>query len=464
MYKSKWCHSAGVTLMEIIIVLAIMGIVATSAFSIIQFGNKMIRLSQNEYEFQFSTRNVLENTSKTIRYSSALFAVPKSSFREDNLSKGWDYIGLTEVVITPAQGATPAVVGNAVIKYQYDVTTNKHIPITLMPAQKGVTYRFVFNKINPQDEDSLLQFTIKSYKEGSVDAFGQPTPELVITSEVEAKNALQVIDLGTALDPSVAIAFRIDDRSQNVVGHVAMVLDKSGSMADNLAGGSNGTKRITILKNEATTLINSFAKEDNIDIQLVPFATSANNPNAFYNSKSQTSDLLTIINNLNALGGTNTGDGLRRAYRGLAAHNASVGAGVKASNYIIILVDGVTTFGSVISNANRTFVTDNSNVNENRINNGGQIIGVGNNLDADGTAYVNTIGAMIKTNNFARVYVIGFSSIASELRSVNDIATACGATTDHVYTAGSATALTEVFESIRQDIVNDLWYLQGPDL
>lgn len=470
MKKIDFKKNIGLTLIEIMIAMAIMSLVAVMAFSIMRFADKMVKISKDEYEFQFSTRSVLESTSKTIRYSSALFTIPQSSFRPDNLSEGWDYIGLNEVEIKPANGSDPAVMGYEVVKYHFDetATPNKHIKSVLMPAQDGVRYEFVFNKINPQDVDSLLQFSIKRYQDGSVDSFGNPVPNLVIVSEVEARNALQVIDLSSPLDPGVAVAFRLEDRSKNVVGHVAMVLDKSGSMGWNVSGSNKNPnptdQRITILKSKASALINTFAQEDNIDIQLVPFSTSANNPNAFYNAKSQTSELLTKITNLSANGGTNTGDGLRRAYHGLVVHNASVGPGVKISNYLIILVDGVTTYGSVVSNGNHTFITDASNINENRIAAGGQVIGNGSTLDADGTNYVNTIGALIKNNSFARVYVIGFSSNAADRQSVNDIALACGATSDHVYKAESDTALAEVFESIRQDIVNDLWYLQGPDL
>lgn len=93
--------------------------------------------------------------------------------------------------------------------------------------------------------------------------------------------------------------------------------------------------------------------EDNIDIKLVPFNTSANSSDdavyAFRNAKIYTSALLTAVNNLSPGGGTNTGDGLRRAYWALYNHNHEVGAGVRASNYLIVLVDGVTTFGSVIT-------------------------------------------------------------------------------------------------------------------
>ncbi len=465
---SKYDNS-GVTLVELIIAMALVSIIITLSFSVINFGNKVLDMSVDEFDFQFSTRMVLDSTSKIVRYSTALFTIPRSSFRPDNLSSGWDYIGIREVTLTPAQGGNPAVLGNEIVKYQYDNVTDTHLSSVILPAQDDTLYQFVFKKTNPQDEDSLLQFTIQSYPKGSVDPYGIPRAQLDITSEVEAQNALQVIDLGSNLDPAVAIAFRLQDRKKNVVGHVALVLDTSGSMSSNLSGGSNGSSRISILRDEAKTLINAFAQEDNIDISLVPFATSANNPGPFLNAKGETASLITTINGLTAIGGTNTGDGLRRAFKGLQGHNATLATGVNASNYVIVLVDGVTTFASVVSNANRAYVTGVMDVNEGFLDrspkdNNGQIAGNGSSLDTKGTAYVNTIGDMLRTNNFAKVYVIGFSSISSELNSVNDIATACGAPSERVFRAGSADALTQVFESIRQDIVNDLWYLQGPDL
>ena len=256
-----------------------------------------------------------------------------------------------------------------------------------------------------------------------------------------------------------------------------MVLDTSGSMADNLSGGHSGQSRISILKDEAKTLINSFAKEDNIDIGLAPFATSANNPFAFQNAKTNTSALISNINSLSAVGGTNTGDGLRRAYWLLYDHNHDVGVGVRASNYVIILVDGVTTFASVEvvddghGHSHRIDITDDREVNDsgyldrNDPNNpASNIAGNGSDLDSQGTKYVDTIGAMLQNGSFARAYVIGFSSVSSELRSVNDIASACGAPSERVFTAGSSDDLNEVFKEIREDIVNDLWYLQGPQL
>lgn len=458
-------HNAGMTLIEVIVAVALLGLVVTGAYSIINFARLYLQKSQTEYQFQFATRYTLQKTSDVIRYSTAVFTIPESSFAADNLDSGWDYIGIVD---------TPD--GEEIVKYTYDSTTDAHFASVLVSAQPDVGYEFVFTKVNPSDEDSLLRFSIRSYPAGSVDAHGDAVAAVTVTSEVNAQNSLQIIDLSTPpYDPAVAIAFRAEERIQSVVGHVAMVLDTSGSMEQGMDGITGHTpRRIDVLKTQATTLINNFATEDNIDIKLVPFNTSANSSDnavyAFRNAKTNTSALLNAVNNLSPGGGTNTGDGLRRAYWALYNHNHEVSAGVRASNYLIVLVDGVTTFGTVNSHTDRAFVTGDGVVNEGYLDRSpydrtnGQIAGNGSNLDTTwGTPYVNTIGAN-EINGFAKVYVIGFSAVTSDLNSVNNIAAACGALPENVYTASSSTALGDVFDAVRQDIVNDLWYLQGPHL
>jgi type II secretory pathway pseudopilin PulG len=457
-------------LIELIVVLALLGLIATTASVMLWFSADVVKASKKEYQFQFSTRMLMQETSSIVRYASAVFTIPTSSFSADNLADGWDYIGILPVVITPEQNGNAAVNGNEVVQFKYNTSTGTHTPVVLLEAQAGVDYEFVFDRVDPQSSDTLLQFTVQSIPNGSVDEFGLPKPQLTIISEVDARNSLQVVDLSTPIDPAIAIAFRRQDRSVSVVGQVAMVLDNSGSMADNLAGNTGTPSRISILKTETQTIVNAFAQESNVDISLIPFATSANNPYPFYNAHDSLSTLTGIINNFTAIGGTNTGDGLRRAYWNLKTHAAEIPSNVTVKSYVIVLVDGVTTFASVISNSNRNFVVDNRNVNEGYLDrsgensSSGQIAGNGSTLDAKGTGYVNLIGAMLDSNSFSKVYVIGFSSIHSELDSVNDIAAACGAPSDQVFRADSQTALDIVLDTIRQDIVNDLWFLQGPPL
>lgn len=456
--------NTGMTLVEIIVATALLGLVVLGSYAIVNFARLYLDKSQTEYEFQFSTRYALQKTSDVIRYSTAVFTIPESSFSADNLDTGWDYIGIVDTAD-----------GEEIVKYTYDSVSDSHIESVLVPAQQDVRYEFVFTKVNPSDEDSLLEFSIKSYPAGSVDEHGESAAAVTITSEVNAQNSLQIIDLSSPpYDPAVAIAFRSEERVKSVVGHVAMVLDTSGSMAWGLDGNTTPSptdSRIYALRTQAAALITKFATEDNIDVKLVPFNTSANDSDnsayVFRNAKTGQAALLTAVSGLTADGGTNTGDGLRRAYWALYNHNQEVGTGVRASNYLIILVDGVTTFASVKSNTDRSYVTQDGAVNEGYLDTSpkdtvnGQIAGNGANLDAKGTAYVNLVGTDY-IQGFARVYVIGFSAKTSELNSVNDIAAACGS--DNVYRADSATALGTVFSAIEEDIVNDLWYLQGPKL
>ncbi len=460
----------GFTLIEVVLSMGLLFLIIIMSGSIMMLGKTILDKAQKEYEFQFSTRMTLHETGDIVRYSTAVFTIPKSSFRPNNLDSGWDYIGLREVVISPAEESNPAVIGSEIVKYTYNKDTNTHIAQVLLTADPNIRYEFVFTKVNPHNEDSLLQFAILSYSSGAVDEFGKPKATLTVTSEVASQNSLQIIDNGTPLDPAVAIAFSSQTRSKNVVGHIAMVLDTSGSMARDMNGSSGSPTRISILKSRAIALIDGFAMEDNIDISLVPFATSANNPYPFYNSKTHAQSLRNTVSGLNAIGGTNTGDGLRRAYHKLVIHNAEVGEHIRSSNYVIVLVDGVTTFASVISDSNRDFVRGDGNVNEGYLdrwgeyNANGQIAGNGAALDAVGTRYVEEMGNLLSNNSFSKVYVIGFSSIQTELASVNDIAAACNTPSSRIFWANSADSLTQVFEEIRQDIVNDLWYLQGPKL
>lgn len=456
MKNVKYSNNKGFTLIELIIAMALLGLIVLGSFSMLNFGNRVHRMTVDEYQLQSSVRMAMEKTNKIIRYSTALFAIPETSFKETNLSSGWNYIGVSDDK-------------KEIVNYQWDNTLSRHVKEVIVPTQANVIYNLRFEKTNPQEKDNLLKFFI----EVSVD--GSSFKKMDIGSELETLNTLQIISYGSAANPATAIAYKGEERPDSVVGHIAMVLDNSGSMANNMAGSDSGatnTRRIAILKTEAKNIIDEFAKESNIDISLVPFSTSANNPKPFRNASINTADLKTDVDNLNALGGTNTGDGIRRAYKGLQSHNATLSSGVTASNYVIILVDGVTTFASVAPTTAFTYITDGNNIldasseyrNRSPYKATGQIAGNGSSIDASGEAYVNLMGGMIKNNNFAKVYVIGFSSNSNDLLSVNDIAAACGATSDRVFSANDATKLNQVFETIRQEIVNDLWYLQGPKL
>ena len=457
MKKNNLKTNHGFTLVEMIVAISLLSLVLLIVSSLILTSNKMMAISEKEYDYQSAVRAASQSTSVSIRYSTAVFTVPQSRFNPDNLDEDWDYIGIVDTDD-----------GQEIVKYVYNSDTHVHDATVLVPAQADVAYQFAFNKNNPSDEDNLLEFTIKTIPEGSVDEYGRAKATLTITSEVSALNSLQVIDFSTEYDPAGAIAFKPDDRTRTVVGHVAMVLDTSGSMAEDMEGHEyyvyEVNRRITILKNKATALINTFAQESNIDVALIPFATSANttsyHTHEFLNAKTETADLLDEIDDLDANGGTNTGDGLRRAYYALVDHNAEAGAsGYTPSNYLIVLVDGETTYYSVKNIwPYNSFMTDDGNINTSN-----QVRGSGSHYDSTGGAYVIQMGALFKNTSFAKVYVIGFSAEPADLVHISELCDACSTDTEY-YQADSAEALEDVFSEIEGAIVEDLWYLQGPDL
>ena len=447
------CRSTpGFTLVELIIGMALMLIVIAGGFSMLLFGQRVFASSAKEFDLQAQTRLAMEKTNQIVRYSTALFTIPQSSFREGNLDTQWDYIGIQPVVLHPANGANPAVMGTELVSFRYNATSGGHDKTVIIPANEEYTVKLVFDKVSAATEDNLLQYSIEMFRNGQIDAYGRPASTIVMQSELESLNALQIIDQGSAADPAVALAFRTDARPSHIVGHVAMVLDTSGSMDWDMNGNRNVAdedKRNSILKSEASKLIEGLSTQSNVEVSLVPFSTNANNPKSFLNAKTDRSELLDQIDDLGAVGGTNTGDGIRRAYWQLYNAASSEPAGYTVSNYCIILVDGQTTYASWKSGA--YFVND-GNITDSNL--------VGDGSSPYGTAYEAEIGKKIK--GYATTYVIAFSNVAADRTNLDAIATACGAKSK--FTAGNAADLNNALEAIRQDIVNSLWVIKGPKL
>ncbi len=462
-------ENRGVTLIELIISMALLGIVLTTSFSMFSFGNTVHRMSISEYDVQAATRLVSEHTNRIARFSTAVFTIPESIFRENNLTNGWSYVGvLNGEVVVYEYGLIAGVVG--------------HHKKVLAAAHPNIDYKIAFKKANEDHEEKIVSFSIQGFiknKPIELDTYGNPIGHINILSQVEALNSLQVIHKGVPGNPAVALAYRTDNRDGAVievnrpVAQVAMVLDTSGSMNWQMNGNTtnnNALRRITIMKAAAQDLITKFAaSEYPVDISLVPFSTHANGPRAFKNAQTQTADLSSDIIALVADGGTNTGDGIRRAYHQILDNSSNPNYDGKIiSNYIIILVDGVTTFatrtGKTTSFPYRTDNLDIPSPFHSYSHNDSHIHGSGSSLDAQGTAYVNTIGNLVKNNSDAniKVFVIGFSSKTSDLASVDDIVSATGARPK--FLAGNYEELGLAFGEIQKSILNELWYIDGPDL
>lgn len=477
MYKKN----KGITLIELLITLGFMSVILITSFSVLKFTTFAFEIGKDEYDLQSSVRIANEKINSLTRYSTAVFTIPESSFKKDNLTNGWSYFGVVN-------NGKP---GSYIVNYVYNESTKDHDEIIIMAAKTDLVYKVVFDKKNPHDIDNLIEYTIDAYSSKKLDSYGNPINKISITSEVEGLNSLQLIDNGTVLDKAIAIAYIAEERTTTVapyIGHVAMVLDVSGSM--------KGSK-LEELKNEGIKLINIFSAKDNVKISLVPFATKAyyNMPeirtmsatddavelksyfenkykyvgkhNGYYykdkngifqkmNRKKGSYELISS-NGLTALGGTNTGDGIRRAYYKLKKYEDN-NTDKKISNYLIILVDGETTYGS---KKNFNYFLDEGDIDDNS----GYICGTGSHKTVEVTDYVKKIGNLItndknaKGNQSTKVYVISFGA---GIEAVENIKNSCGS--DNVYVTGEDTGLEDAFAEIQDDIITNISILNGPSL
>ena len=311
-------------LMELILVIGLISVVIATAFNMFKFGNTAQTMAITEYDIQSQMRVAAQKINTTVRYSSALFALPEIT--DPSSLKGWSYITMDNI---DENGY-----GDEIVNYVYDKNSNeprwkKQI---IVKGKEGIRYKLEFSKDYPISEDGdklkedkLIKFYI-SVKDIKADV------ERDISSEVEAFNSLQIVDRGRTLGKkSRILCYRTDERPLAAEAAVSMVLDRSGSMGDNLDGGDPDATNLQnrILKAKANKMIDSFSEKSNISMNIVPFSTSANNPKTykndgsdgeaytanaydkFLNVSAHSNKVKDDIKNIKPKGGTNTGDGIR---------------------------------------------------------------------------------------------------------------------------------------------------------
>jgi len=488
----------GITLVELVVVIALFGIIVAISANMITVAMRAHQQTVEDYTLQSAIRLATDKVSNTVRYSKAVFAVPESFVDSvARMDPDWTYFS-----VSPD--------GREIIEYTYNASTGAHDETVIVPAQDNIYYELNFQKDeDPLGDgatdvnDRLLKFTITAYyaeEDGSGNLV--PTAErIVFSSEIEALNAIQVVDKGTLSDPSVAIAYRFDGDTYgdgvSQVATITLVLDTSGSMSRTPEGyytWNDSDRKITKLKEaligDGTTggIIGQFAAEENIEVAVVPFSYDANmytesgyDTNTFYNSQTEETALTTLVNSLTPNGNTNTGDGMRQAYY---AHENFVpvdngySADTDQYNYMIILVDGETNYETNVVTGSHTesiwnwwsgSYIDVDVVDGTRYSGEGEVSAndwpasapVGYIFSDSGNRdlYVQMIGQMIRDENI-KTYVIGYASdVAGGVGVI-------GSSTDAqaIYLYSDDFDLSEVFSTIANDIMAELWVVMGPQI
>jgi len=476
----------GVTLLELILTIALIGLIIPIGTNIFLVGNKYQKVFGTEAEMQANTRLVSEQINNITRFATKTHTIPRSSFQysEDGVRDPvTSYIGITKaghvVIDEPGEAGQPR-------KIQY-----------LAKKQPGIDYEIVFDKVLDADGnemDKVLSFSIVGKRDGKI------VNEIV--SKVDVLNSINIDHLGTPSDPAVAIAYSmIDPGSQEWIemspdAYITLVLDKSGSMAWDMDGKSNSInkKRIEILKEKALKMIDRLAALDfNIYVSIVPFSNNANNPYDFKNLhvKNELDEVKDIINNLKADGSTNTGDGIRRAYYQLKNKADSLISSGQIDDYsditqhMMILVDGETnTETRKITGTFWFFVTSEHITDENGNTNNSVVVGNKRTVDVgdNNNNYVNFIGNnLIKPYKYnhegvekqaINSFVIGFSNLSKDHNSLESIGNSVlGKQFEHsngtmkpYILATNADELDFAFEQFESEVENSLWIITRPQL
>lgn len=523
----------GFTLIELIIAMGIGLMVMIIAYNVLFVGIKGHSNTLKSFEEQSDIRYAIETTNNAIRFSTVGFAVTGDDFKPTiengdvkGLVKPWNYIGLGPD-------------NKSIVHYKYvpiDDKTGYYKMDVLAKGIDNLTYDLKFTKPNESQESKIIRYILKVNSNEKSET---------IATEVEAINALHIIDWGDAKNPSVALAYRIEETPEihkKPIAAISMVLDTSGSMNWGMNGEGTTIKssnpvRLNLLKNtltDPTEGLFSIFKESDAFVSLVPFSTNANIPHKnynnrftkevaskFYNVKNEKTTLENMVKELVADGGTNTGDGMRRAYYQLEKFNDeknsvyNLSTNQKVKNYMIVLVDGVTTAGSANIIAIQrwswfnswwegrfvSFIKDSNDINKDfyrtldsgayRLVNGNfpgsksrNPVGHGGELDTTyGEKYVEQIGKMIQSLKLVdQAFVIGYSNAKDkdgkffELESLTNIARSLGITVgdneareqfkdnDFVFVATDRESLKKAFEDIGGYINEELWQIEGPKL
>lgn len=482
----------GFTLLELILTIALIGIVTSIAYNFLIFGARAHQLAIDEFEVQSSTRIFAENVNKITRFATSTHTVPKSSFQDLNhRDPNWSYIGIDKHgdVILDEPGST--------------LEAGRRIT-TIAKKTDGIAYSVSFLPVYRFDgsrHDTLMKFVIDGYKNGN--------KVMEMSSEIEVMNSHQIEHRGSLGDPAVALSFTNIDRDSpefiNVSpdAHIAMVIDVSGSMDWAMGGqGQSGDKRIIILKEKALNMVDKLSNMGfDIYVTIVPFSNNGDNPSQIknINRNNPNNDLAYInnfIKNLKPDGSTNTGDGIRRAYYQLEtmgnqfmlrpqnSHLEQAKKYTYFTQHMMILVDGETNqetetgyrsfFGliwnrtglytgpnTVSGNSSSLRVTNTSNRNA-------YVDAIGNNLIKN-LIYINKYG---DTEQVIKSFVIGFSAVSADHASLENIGHATNAkefeqpngSIKRFIIATDADELDFAFGSFTEEVSASLWSIYGPSL
>lgn len=227
---------------------------------------------------------------------------------------------------------------------------------------------------------------------------------------------------------------------------IVLVLDVSGSMSDNVYVNGKSSTKIAELKKAAKNFVDKMKDVPNLKIGIVAYSSNASIKEVddeILIDANKVNELKTVVGNLSAYGGTNTGEGLRKA-----AHLLSTSKDKDSNKTVVLMSDGVPTFYSYYYSYYYKYFYKNIDDSNPKFD------GKGNELDDYAVEYANIIGERIKesTNN---VFSIGYGlgdDKSRDNKTLKQIHESMGGTESNFFASDNG-AIDSVFQNIATEIL-----------
>lgn len=355
-------NNKGLTLIEVLLTLTISVIVISIGFSLSGLGERINAYVNKEHHAQSNIRTSIEEMSNYIMKASSVFlhrsiedvftdniydfdshynnTVKVDNSYMNNKGRGIEYKKAIEEKYKGWSFITLSKDRKEIRNFIYneDDDGNYYYIVKRIIAPTDIIYKLFFNRPMSNAKNNMVNMTLISE-----DSKGKVNE---VVTEIEALNCLQVVNRGNNKEPATVMFYRLDERpmTEDVTGALTFVLDTSGSMSDNTVFNGNTIKKIEALKEVTKDYLNKLSDRSNLEIGIVEFNTTAHDPIPLKSAADGSFD--NKIDGLNAGGGTNVGDGIRRAYHMLKDFNDIDESHKKANKYMILLMDGVPTYGA----------------------------------------------------------------------------------------------------------------------
>ncbi len=528
----KYCR--GMTLVEVVVAVSIMGFVFLLGMGLVRLTTEGVLGIGLQAEVVRQDAAFVAKVNDTIKKSGTAFTVPKASFIEEKLTRGWNYLGMMEAVEVPESASRsgkkiPSTQAFVYIESLGDtrpsvIPTDANLISTSGDGyflqtvlghdyadHNGVTYDYELYFYPESHESSIskmLRYEFLSEVRNAENEVLNSDFSLEVKTLLNALNAVQIVYKGSDTNPATAIAFRSDFiptysvesvSAEKPAATVTMVLDLSGSMKEPLGGET----RLSALQKSAKRFVEELSENDNIQVGIFPFSSfgtpKLNYPRNqlptqyVYNAYHDKAELQKLIDGLAASGGTNVGDGLRRAYCELVRYEAL--NGTEEQHFLILMTDGVMNSWSVSQSAPKPLTTNgflDFYEGDLRVPPGAVVtasgyvaIGPATHYDLSNTLqhpyypyrnyfsseddmlergarnYMRKIGEKVVTKFGPKTFLINLSGGMSshDLEALKDVFN-----TDEVFDVDSLTDFDNVFDIINKNIGDVMWAFEGPRL